>query len=1420
MSAEPNSLFTHQPVLSSSSPVPQPGQSSLIFDKITPSSDGISQASGRSLRSNKKDVDKVSSRGKSSEGHTYGTKSVLSEHTMMKTVEESWVKVVQKATRKENIGLMMYDTLNRLVPEITKLYRKGRAQMAIAFEAVCSAVVAYGSQEGELKDQMKMLGIRHVHYMASPELFPAFKKALLLSLEHFLSEVWDDDHQQAWSWVWDRAARSLEASLVEASKMMRVLFNDWHVAADNLGEESVIAKLQANLMVHSMSHSSSPVASKTSALARNVYDMIKEMMMTLRSIDRLTMCQAAFGLNFRTLFADFGSIPDLAKIEPVVIRTMSEVIGQSWTPLNDVAWAWLWKHAKDEKQGRFQRRDHLLLKESWRKIKKCIEEYITASDEREDDYFEDPVKGKRSPQGNLPQNTLAMINNSSGGVGLVSNTNPNNNMFDTNGTLFESNNNNNLGSSSKRVVINNKSNPDSSSGSNSPSKGGGGGDNGATNKANSSSSVVAVVDKSYRVKSPVLSASSGQDTKSKREASKRSPYNQSKRSNNYDNDASNSSNQCAQCLSNTASCCSTFGKHTQRLSKIIFKEVKNFVQPKDDFEIINSRAILYSLDATSSSVNQEKNEELNNREPLSLKGLGSSDLTCVYGGSTGTVGAAAVSSSDNQKTRQQLYKFGPNKDIVVEDHVCMRLALIFLQGVYRRAPTLRHIFIRPPHEYAQVFVALIRMLFSYLGDLDSMWTENRDLAVKHINFGVDTTKIPLFGKVFIEALSEVCNEGQYWCDDYSRVWSALYANASRGLSDVIAAGSHPIVRALIQGGDEEMRQALAESPRNIRVDNACQITLGGQFKSPLYWCIDTGKMGSAVVLLHDILAIRVDRERYYYGRKKLWETHPDLIPRLVTQAPHLLPVLLDGLVWCSEQATSGVRRVIFYLEELWGDPSYESSGAHTYTTPLACLLLNADEEISTKLFQHPVLSFLVETKWNMYASRRFKYKSLVYSFQLLFFIVGYILSPSILDHPAALTCRVIAWLLALLTTGFDLWHFHQQWIRGERTGSLMLPYICFNPFRSLRFVGAVLVIAVASMELSDGIVVADKSSKTPIVITLSTITELLFWVLTAEVLMGSKKLLHTYVAIKMQLSLIGRYLVMMIFLILSTGTLLATNVPLTDSPNDDSTYDDEPHYNYYLAFRISLAYTTKASWIPDSDESTKQFLRGSMLLLCVVFGLILTRMLTAMIIVNWVDQLPLVIGLANKSVAEFVLETDSFIGPQRVSEYTQEMNFDVPLAFDIESDLGPAGGIAKNLADFEPPNSTAALVQLLGGGDNGPLSSLLSSSSGAARYDRRIRFTDDGGDTSPFPLGDDEGNETFAALVDGHLKTLQGLYQAILKKTRVHVKQFNAAATMTHKNNDLASQVSSQKESDGSKVEGKKKERRSSIAGLTNKKNL
>merc|ERR1712232_566252 len=95
-----------------------------------------------------------------------------------------------------------------------------------------------------------------------------------------------------------------------------------------------------------------------------------------------------------------------------------------------------------------------------------------------------------------------------------------------------------------------------------------------------------------------------------------------------------------------------------------------------------------------------------------------------------------------------------------------------------------------------------------------------------------------------------------------------------------------------------------------------KIQVGTQSISPLFWSIKSGALESAAAIIRDLLTIRADRDKYYYGAEELFERHADIVQIMCEEAPVLLPVLLDGLIWRSRNADTGMRRVNYYIKYL------------------------------------------------------------------------------------------------------------------------------------------------------------------------------------------------------------------------------------------------------------------------------------------------------------------------------------------------------------------------------------------------------------------------------------------------------------------------------------------------------------------------
>jgi len=120
----------------------------------------------------------------------------------------------------------------------------------------------------------------------------------------------------------------------------------------------------------------------------------------------------------------------------------------------------------------------------------------------------------------------------------------------------------------------------------------------------------------------------------------------------------------------------------------------------------------------------------------------------------------------------------------------------------------------------------------------------------------------------------------------AQVFRRVSTSMARGLN----LGGNSITHCLVSGDVEAFQRAVSVAPRSVRAKWLCEVDVNGMLISPLYWAVNDGKMAIAEFILTDLLTIRGDMTGYYYGRKELFDYHPDLVQQLSTKAPELLEV--------------------------------------------------------------------------------------------------------------------------------------------------------------------------------------------------------------------------------------------------------------------------------------------------------------------------------------------------------------------------------------------------------------------------------------------------------------------------------------------------------------------------------------------------
>merc|ERR1719277_790527 len=245
------------------------------------------------------------------------------------------------------------------------------------------------------------------------------------------------------------------------------------------------------------------------------------------------------------------------------------------------------------------------------------------------------------------------------------------------------------------------------------------------------------------------------------------------------------------------------------------------------------------------------------------------------------------------------------------------------------------------------------------------------LGLRHVGYSVPTELFPPFVSAWVEVVKPLmddtkCMEGFRWALNL----------ISRILMRVINEGSTIVMKAINMNSPKMLKKAIACAPRGKRAQWMLNIQVGTQSISPFVWAIETGSLEAAREIIIDLLTIRADRDRYYYGMDAMFERHPDIIKLLGQEAPGLLPVLLDGLIWRSRLTENGLRRVNYYVKHLLVDGNGDFSKTIEWLT----------DRRDPKIVCHPCITMVTDTVWSQVAFKSFLLGKMWFIVTLLVFI--------------------------------------------------------------------------------------------------------------------------------------------------------------------------------------------------------------------------------------------------------------------------------------------------------------------------------------------------------------------------------------------------------------------------------------------------
>ncbi|CAK9025545.1 unnamed protein product [Durusdinium trenchii] len=391
-----------------------------------------------------------------------------------------------------------------------------------------------------------------------------------------------------------------------------------------------------------------------------------------------------------------------------------------------------------------------------------------------------------------------------------------------------------------------------------------------------------------------------------------------------------------------------------------------------------------------------------------------------------------------QQRERLLGRFFASIDQERRDAICLTLYGRFFQLV----PAGQDHFKQSASRLALIANRVLDMSFEVIKYPYRMVDEISALGLRHVGYAVPIEYFGPFVSAAMETLETEAKAPEEVMDSFS--WSL--GLISRMLVRTIKEGSTIVMKAINQNSRELLSTSLACAPRGKRCEWVLTISVGTQSISPLMWAIDSGTWTAAEHIIEDLLTIRADREKYYYGLDHLFERHPDIVEILGTRATVLLTPLFNGMVWRSHLAHNGMRRANYYIKHLVVNKDGKFPDA------LHSMVELQDPSIAV----HPFLMHLTEIIWTGVIRPKFVFGNTWLCFNLIVFVFGH----GILNHAedqayfssrvAMFTCRCIIYFFGMTNLIYGRVRHIYQAIRDKDLviiGRIPIPKRYFDNWR-------------------------------------------------------------------------------------------------------------------------------------------------------------------------------------------------------------------------------------------------------------------------------------------------------------------------------------------------------------------------------------
>lgn len=564
------------------------------------------------------------------------------------------------------------------------------------------------------------------------------------------------------------------------------------------------------------------------------------------------------------------------------------------------------------------------------------------------------------------------------------------------------------------------------------------------------------------------------------------------------------------------------------------------------------------------------------------------------------------------------------------------------------------------------------------------------LGLRHVGYAIPTELFAPFVSSAVETVRERTT------DDIAESafrWSLTLV--SKILVRTILEGSTIVMKAINTNSARALRKAISIAPRAKRASELLNITVGTQSISPFYWAIDSGSLECAKAMIEDLLTIRADRDKYYFGADELFTRHPEVIQRLCTSAPKLLWSLLDGLVWRSRQATNGKRRVNFYVQNLVQDTEGNFSMALEWLV----------ERNDPKIICHPCVVLFADLLWNKMAQYHFLLGRCYFLFCLCVFITGQAIlggeaEPSMGERAAIFSCRVFIYLGSMCRILYCQIRLLYDDIKNGaivRAYKIPLPQYLFN----LQDSGSLLLMWVLVLMLiqepifhclaySDQFGLFATTCMEPgakeAYAVFSGLGMLLYWLLLVNFSIFSMQISAFVLVCGRVLVEVMLFLMAFLFLIVAFATAItALHHSLYEFTSVDKGME--------TLLEITLGMYPTENYKVMMEQSI--WVEISVIIFTILVAVVLLNLLVAQL--NMAYQLAHsdMEGYARLTRASIIVTTVEQVSRKRWRKFLQSLNFEQRLEFN-EGDIGVSGGIQVYEASNANP-TTVDLVRRFGG---------------------------------------------------------------------------------------------------------------------------